>query len=223
MLTVREPTLETIPTEPGKSPFRIKGVAWLDTLARHSELPGGCSAVASLLPTPAHRAYYEQSFLPSGWYDVLPMLFCDAAAARVAGLTLEDSLRQGTRRHAHRVLSGIYRSFVRVLVPSAVAWALPRLASNYYDFGSVTTERVSVQHVRGTVRGVPEVVADWYAVTSLEFVLVALDLCGCVKPTLDWTTHSTRDDPRRAAREPSGGFALTDLDFDIRWVGTREA
>jgi hypothetical protein len=220
LLTVREPTLEAIPTEPGKSPFRIKGVAWIDTLARHNELPGGCSAVASLLPTPAHRAYYEQSFLPSGWYDVLPMLFCDAAAARVMGLSLEDSLRQGTRRHAHRVLSGIYRSFVRVLVPSAVAWAIPRLASNYYDFGSVTTERVSVQHVRGTVRGIPEVLAEWYAVTSLEFVLVALELCGCVRPSLDWTTGRAPSEQQPTSRE---GFALTDLDFDIRWVGTREA
>lgn len=215
MLTVREPSIEQIPVAPGASPFRIKGLAWRDTIARHEELPGGCAAVSALLPTDAHRRFYEQSFLSTGWYDVMPMLFVDAAAASVQGLSLEQSLRTGTRRQAHRVLSGIYRSFVKLMVPSAVAWAIPRLAANYYDFGTVTTERVSVQHVRGVVAGVPVVLADWYAITSLEFVLVALELCGCVRPTLEWVIPASS-----ATRE---GFALTNLEFDIRWVGTREA
>lgn len=215
MLTVREPTLEEIPTQPGESPFRIKGVAWQDTLARHQELPGGCDAVAALLPTEAHRSFYRQPFLASRFYDVMPMLFCDAAAAKVAGVPLDESLRSGTRRQAYRVLSGIYKSFVRLMVPSAVAWAIPRLASNYYDFGAVSTERLGVQHVRGRVVGVPEVLASWYALTSLEFVLVALELCGCVRPSLEMRAlegRSLRD-----------GFVMLDLDFDIRWVGTREA
>lgn len=215
VLTIREPRIEDIPTGPGLSPFRIKGIAWRDTIARHDELPGGCAAVAALLPNDAHRAFYAQSFLSSGWYDVMPMLFVDSASARVQGLPFEQSLRVGTRRQAHRVLSGIYRSFVKLMVPSAVAWAIPRLAANYYDFGEVRTERVSVQHVRGVVRGVPVVLADWYAITSLEFVLVALELCGCVRPTLEWVIPAS--DARR------DGFALTDLEFAIRWVGTREA
>jgi hypothetical protein len=215
VLTVREPRIEEIPTAPGQSPFRIKGIAWRDTIARHEELPGGASAVSALLPSEPLRRFYAQSFLSSGWYDVMPMMFVDAAAAKIMGVSFEDSLRAGTRRQAHRVLSGIYRSFVKLMVPSAVAWALPRLAANYYDFGEVKTERVSVQHVRGVVAGVPVVLADWYAITSLEFVLVALELCGCVRPSLEWVipaSSSFRD-----------GFALADLEFDIRWVGTREA
>ncbi len=215
MLTVGEPSIEQIASAPGASPFRIKGVAWLDTVSRHHELPGGCAAVAALLPTDAHRRFYEQSFLPSGWYDVMPMLFVDAAAAKLQGLSFERSLRTGTRRQAHRVLSGIYRSFVKLMVPSAVAWAIPRLAANYYDFGDVTTERVSVQHVRGCVKGIPIVLADWYAITSLEFVLVALELCGCVRPTVEWGIP--------AGSMQREGFVLADLAFDIRWVGTREA
>jgi hypothetical protein len=214
-LSLREPSLEEISTEPGQSPFRIKGVAWRDTVARHAELAGGCERVAAELPTDAHRRFYQQPFLASGWYDVLPMLFVDAAAARVSGLDYGESLRQGTRRQATRVLSGIYKGFVRMMVPSAVAWALPRLASSYYDFGKVETERVGAQQVRGRVLGIPQVLAGWYALTSLEYVLVALELCGCVRPALDWsapTGHATRD-----------GYAMTELAFDIRWVGTREA
>lgn len=215
VLSVHEPRVEEFCSAPGASPFRIKGVAWRDTIARHDELPGGSAAVRALLPSDAHRRFYEQTFLASGWYDVMPMLFADAAAAKVAGVSFERSLRQGTRRQAHRVLSGIYRSFVKLMVPSAVAWALPRLAANYYDFGEVTTERVGAQHVRGVVRGIPVVAADWYAITSLEFVLVALELCGCVRPTLDWEIPAGAN-----VRE---GYAITDLGFDIRWVGTREA
>jgi hypothetical protein len=215
LLTLREPTPHEILTAPGDSPFRIKGVAWRDTLARHQELPGGCEAVARQLPNDSLRGFYAQSFLASGWYDVLPMMFVDAAAARVAGLDYGESLRSGTRRQANRVLSGVYRTFMRMMVPSAVAWSLPRLAASYYDFGAVETERVDAQHVRGTVRGVPRVLAAWYATSSLEFVLVALELSGCVRPTLDWAAPhggGTRD-----------GYVLTDLTFDIRWVGTREA
>ncbi len=215
MLTLREPMLDEIRTAPGESPFRIKGVAWRDTIARHEEIAGGPAAVAAELPTDALRAFYAQSFLASGWYDVLPMMFVDAAAARVAGIAYADQLRSGTRRQAHRVLSGVYRAFMRMMVPSAVAWSLPRLSASYYDFGSVATERLGAQHVRGTVRGVPRVLAGWYATTSLEFVLVALELSGCVRPTFDWMAPHLGE-----TRE---GYALTDLTFDIRWVGTREA
>jgi hypothetical protein len=215
VLTVREPCIEEIPTAPGHSPFRIKGVAWCETIARHEELPGGRSAVSALLPTEPLRRFYAQSFLPSGWYDVMPMLFVDAAAAKVMGVPLVEALRVGTRWQAHRVLSGIYRSFVKVMVPSAIAWAIPRLAANYFDFGAVTTQRVSVQRVRGVVAGVPVALAEWYAVTAGEFVLVALELCGCVRPSLEWEIPA-----RSSFRD---GFALVDLVFDIRWVGTREA
>ncbi|MDP3276260.1 MAG: hypothetical protein Q8Q09_13755 [Deltaproteobacteria bacterium] len=212
-LRIETPRLSDVPTAPGESPFRVKGVAWLDTLARHGELPGGTQAVMALLPSEGLRDYYSQPFLSTSWYDVMPMIFADAAAAAVANVSFEASLHDGSRRQAHRAFAGIYRSFVRLLVPSAVAWALPRLATTYFDFGPVTTERLGAQHVRGTVSGVPAFLADWYEIAALEFVLVALEYSGCVRPKLEWSERSEAGTLQ--------GFLLQNLTFDITWIGAR--
>lgn len=206
---LREIDWSTHPHAPGASPFRIKGVAYRDTIARHDSLPGGAARVRSELPTEALKNFYDGPFTAGGWYDVFPMVAVDAAAARVKGISFEQSLRDGTRAQARSVLNGVYRAMLALFSPSASAWALPRASSTYFDFGEVTTSRAGPQRVEGLCKAIPAPLGDWYSISCLEFSVVAMELSGAQNPRLLWMP------PKPAGTRAS--LPLVDLAFELRW------
>lgn len=206
---LRDVDWSTHPHAPGGAPFRIKGVAYRDTIARHEALRGGVAALRRELPTEPLRRFYDGPFTAGGWYDVFPMVSIDAAAARLRGQSFEQSLREGTRAQAHAVLNGVYRTMLTLFSPTASAWALPRASATYFDFGETTTSRAGPQRVEGLCKGVPSAIADWFSLSCLEFALVALELSGAREPRLQWLP------PRGAGVR--AGLPVVDLRFELRW------
>lgn len=197
------------PFAPGASPFHIKGVAYRDTITRHASLPGGAARVRAELPTEALRRFYDGPFTAGGWYDVFPMVAIDAAAARVREVPFEQSLREGTRAQARSVLRGVYRTMLSLFSPAASAWALPRASATYFDFGDVSTSRAGDSRVRGVCRAIPAPLSEWYAISCLEFTLVAIELSGALGAGLEWSP------PKSAGTRAS--MPLVDLAFDLHW------
>lgn len=202
-----------LPCAIGASPFRIKGMAYRQTWESCADLPGGPAAVAARLPGGEAGAFLQQTFLAGGWYDVLPMIWLDAAKAEVAGLAYERSLAQQSARHARATLGGIYQAFLRLISAGMTASVLPRMMQTYYDFGELTTSHAAPDHVSVVVRGIPLLIADWYMICSGAFVTEALSLGGAHRPSASWGT------PKASGMR--GRFALTDLTCHLRWGGAR--
>ncbi len=120
-----------------------------------------------------------------------------------------ESLRLGTRNQANEVLRGVYRPILRLFSPKTIAWALPRLIATYYGFGELETNRSVDGVFEGYISGVPAVLADWYGVSSGEFVLAALELSGARSPRIEWVAPK-RDGAR-------GGHPLGSLRFTLTW------
>jgi hypothetical protein len=198
-----------LPCAVGESPFRIKGVAYQHTFGTCDKAPGGREAVLAAIPSRAGREYLAQTFLASAWYDVLPMVWLDAATAHVRGLPPELALRNDSIDLARTSLRGIYKSMLQILSSATVASVLPRLMNTYYSFTSSRAERVGPTEVHAVVAGMPALLRDWYMVSGTAFGEEALALSGTKSPSLVWLPP-----------KPSGmkdRFALNELTCRITW------
>jgi hypothetical protein len=61
-----------------------------------------------------------------GWYDVLPMIWLDAAKAEIAGFSSERSLVLQSTRQARATLGGVSKALRRRLSSGTTAAVLPR-------------------------------------------------------------------------------------------------
>lgn len=208
-MDLREFTFADLPFAPGESPYRMKGVAFRETIELFDKQPSGFERVKAALPTAELRRFFEQPFTPAGWYDVFAMAQLDMAAARAFRLSYDQWLRDSTRAQAQSVLHGIYRSFARMMAPSTIAWALPRVSATYFDFGKLTTHRSSPQSVTATFEDVPMLLAGWFSVVTGEFALEALKIAGTPQARLQWAPLTPR-----GAR---AGVALARLEFRFEW------
>src|SRR4051812_12259661 len=127
-----KPSFERLPAPAGKSPFRMKGQAFVGHMkyvAAH--LPGGTKTFLGGIADPEMRAFFEQPFLASSWYDVFPLVAAGSVCAKIAGVTLREFLRTRTRWQAERDINGVYRFMLNLVSPEAVAMRMPRLIAQY--------------------------------------------------------------------------------------------
>jgi len=198
-----------LPCPVGDSPFRIKGIAYQQTLGACDRLAGGRAAALSAVPSARGRRFLEQTFLPGSWYDVMPMVWLDAASAKVRGLPPETALRQDSVAHARETLRGIYRSLLMVLSNATVAFVVPRIVNTYYDFCEAKVRRTDRTMCQLLVGGMPTLLKDWYMISGGAFIREALVLAGAKEPSVTW-------EPAK----PTGmkdRFALSELSSVIRW------
>src|ERR1700748_3163446 len=108
-----------VPFAPGTSPFRVKGSVYLATHEFFAQrVRGGMDTLyAELRNEPALLAFMQQKFLPSSWYDVLPVAQLIEAEARAMGVPLGQYLRVRTRYQADRDIAGVYRFIMRLVSP----------------------------------------------------------------------------------------------------------
>lgn len=212
-MEVRELSYDELPFAPGDSPFRIKGIAFRETLDQIAKEPDGLARVRAQLPRDDLRRFFEQPFVVGGWYDVFAMTQLDGAAARVFGMTYEAWLRESTRKQVGTSLAGIYRSMVKLLSPATLAWGLPRLSSTYFDFGNVATKRSSPESVRMSVEEVPTVLVPWFQLACTEFTVEALRVTGNPDARAAWQSVSATGVRR--------GMPTSRMEVEFFWKGAR--
>jgi hypothetical protein len=182
---------------PGKSPFRGKGVTYRNYFDYVDEfIPGGRERLLAALGDPALRAFATQPFLAGTFYDTLPMVALCETAAGLMQRPFVQFVREFSAVSAERDTKGVYRMLLKLVSPNLVMERVPAVAKQYFDFITASVEKISPKSYRSTARGVPEMVAQFYMLSTEAFLARALTLAGAVEPMQRWlqpTPEGTRD------------------------------
>ncbi|APR87364.1 hypothetical protein A7982_12713 [Minicystis rosea] len=193
----------------GESPFRAKGVLYLGTQSFFdTNLLGGTEKLVADIAEPERRAFITQKFLPSGWYDVMPVPGLIAYEARALRMTLDQYLVHRTRWQAKKDLGGVYGWVLKLASPAAVATRLPKVFSQMFDFATAPPGVVTGKQVTATMGGVPAPLEAWLSTAIKIYAETGLRLAGA----------SHVDMHLRAV--PAGeraGVPLVNLDVEVGW------
>lgn len=199
-----------LPFAPGLSPFRIKGVAYrghLEYVERF--VPGGNAAVLAALNRPELDAFFAQPFLASTRYDVFPLAIAGIGCARVTGQPFRQFVRERSKWQANEDVNGVYRWMLRITSPETVAARLPRLISQYFDFGEQRIDVMEKGHLRAARTGMPLPLAAWYVAVSEAYMEVVIGLaggrdvrCESAEPEIEGRSH---------------GVDIVSLPMEVRW------
>jgi hypothetical protein len=194
----------------GTGPFHVKGVLYLGTQKYFTnDIPDGMAKLAETLDDPHVRDFITQKFLPSSWYDVLPVAPLIRAEAEVCGQTVSAYLRKRAAFQAREDIGGVYRWLLKLASPELVALKLPRLLTQIFDFGDSYTERIEDQQIRIEIREFPAALSEWYATAFDVYAETALALAGAKNVSIALK-------PAATGRHTSGA-ALVTLRGDVRW------
>lgn len=147
---------------PGDSPFRIKGNGYrghLQYVEQH--LPGGVAAMLDAFDDPELRAFFEQTFLASAFYDVLPLAHAGLVCADISGMSFYDFVYERTRHQAEDDVRGIYKWLLTLLSPRLVSSRLTKFMAQYFDFVGFEVEASDSSTVRGKLTGAPPELRCW--------------------------------------------------------------
>ena len=168
-----------LPFRPGEGPFRIKGVAYRGHLAYVSEhVPGGVEEMLRGFRDPALAAFFEQKFLPSTFYDIVPLVVAGYVCARQSRKTFSDFVRVRSRYQAEQDVGGIYRLLIKLVSPMHVIERLSALQSQYLDFAEGGAELVGERHALLHRPRLPAMLAGWTATVLESYVDVLLTRAG---------------------------------------------
>lgn len=194
----------------GAGPFHVKGVLYLGTQKYFgSEVPGGLPRLVETLEDPAVREFIQGKFLPSSWYDVLPVAPLIRAEAEVCHQTVPSYLRKRAAFQAREDISGVYRWLLKLASPELVALKLPRLLTQIFDFGDSNAERLDERVVQIELREFPAVLGEWYSTAFEVYAETALALAGAKNISLVLRAVPT-------GRHASGVDLVT-LRGDLQW------
>jgi hypothetical protein len=176
-----------VPFAPGKSPFRGKGVTYRNYFDYAEEfIPGGRERVLAAFSDPALRAFASQPFLAGSFYDTLPMVALCETAAALMNKPFVQFVREFSAVAAERDTTGVYRMLLKLVSPNLVMERAPAVAKQYFNFVTATVEKVAPKSYRSTAHGIPEVVAQFYMLSTEAFLARALMLAGAVQPLHKW-------------------------------------
>jgi hypothetical protein len=194
----------------GESPFRVKGVLYQGTQGFFdANLQGGMATLLAEIHDPELSAFISQRFLPSGWYDVMPVPALIAYEARALGMALGEYLVHRTRYQAKRDLGGVYGWVLRVASPSLVGARLPKIMSQMFDFVNVETEREASEHIEVRFHGVPVVLREWLHTALAIYADTAMKLAGARAVTVE--------SPRASGESEKAGVGIVTLSFAVHW------
>ena len=170
---------DRLPMPVGTSPFRVKGHVYQKMKADFEETtPGGIEYLLARIGDGALSAFAAQPFMASSWYDALPMMPLSLAHAHALGVPFHHHLRDRGRDVAQRDIPGIYRFLLRLSSPELVASRLPRVATQYFNFGEAEVKTVRPGLVHVSQSGVPATLVPLIAATTEGFVSAAMEMAG---------------------------------------------
>lgn len=147
---------------PGESPFRIKGNGYRGHLQYvEKNLPGGIEAMLDAFDDPRLRAFFEQTFLASAFYDVLPLAHAGLVCADISGKTFYDFVYERTRHQAEDDVGGIYKWLLTLLSPRLVSSRLTKFMAQYFDFVGFEIESSDSSAIHGKLTGAPPELRCW--------------------------------------------------------------
>lgn len=194
----------------GTGPFHVKGVLYLGTQKYfQNDVPDGMAKLAETLEDPSVKEFIQQKFLPSSWYDVLPVAPLIRAEAEVCHQTVPSYLRKRAAFQAREDISGVYRWLLKLASPETVALKIPRLLTQIFDFGDSYTERLDEHVVQMELRQFPAALSEWYSTAFEVYAETALGLAGAknVSLVLKATPTGTH----------ASGVPLVTLKGDAHW------
>jgi hypothetical protein len=195
---------------PGDSPFHVKGGVYLGTQKFfESQVEGGVAALYAQIQDEQLLAFIQQKFLPSSWYDVLPVVQLIKAESSVVGLSVAQYLRKRTLFQVEADMGGVYRVLLKLMSPESVVLRLPRLLTQIFDHGSTEARIAEPGLIESTMIGFPACLWSWYSTAFEVYSEVAVTRAGGKKAAA-------------IARppEPMGSQAGIDLirfRVDVRW------
>ena len=172
-------SMDGIPFAQGTSPFRCKGILYVDCLEFFDQtVRGGRAALFERLPSAALRDFLGRSFVVGGWYDVFPLLSMLGSASITAGQPLLETSRTIARASVPRQFRGLYKFLLKMASPEMTMRNLPRVGGAYFDFVRVEVEEVRPKTFMSSSAGVPLIAAPVYMAVSEVAVVHALELAG---------------------------------------------
>jgi hypothetical protein len=170
---------QPLPFRPGEGPFRVKGVAYrghLEYVSKH--VPGGVEEMMRGFRDPALAEFFAQKFLPSSFYDIIPLIVAGYVCARQSRKTFSEFIRIRSRYQAERDVGGIYRLLIKLISPMHVIERLSALQAQYLDFALGSVELVGERHILLQRPQLPAMLAGWTATVIETYVDVLLTRSG---------------------------------------------
>ena len=198
---------------PGESPFHGKGLVYGGAREFWEQrVPGGNAAIEAALAERGDQAlarFLRGPFVASGLYDILPVVPLSAVAARLAGVSHAQMVRENAGWLAERDLRGVYRLILALASVEMVALRLGKLSMQYFDFGKAESVRLRDKAVESRRSGIPAALAPWFIFAADGFVPVALKLAGAQSVRL-----------RHSNPVPDGvvqGVPAVQIRFEMQW------
>jgi hypothetical protein len=151
-----------LPFRPGESPFKIKGVAYRGHLEYVTEfVDGGVEEMLRGFRDPALVEFFQQKFLPSTFYDIIPLIVAGYVCARQTRKSFSEFVRIRSRYQAERDVGGVYRVLIKLVSPMHVIERLSALQSQYLSFAEGEVEVLGDKRVLLTRPKLPHALASW--------------------------------------------------------------
>ncbi|MDC3952982.1 hypothetical protein [Polyangium jinanense] len=183
-------SMDGIPFAPGTSPFRCKGVLYVDTLDFLDEnVRGGRAVVLDRVTNAALREFLGRPFVVGGWYDLFPLLAMHGSASVVMAQPFLEMIRMVSRARIPRQFTKLYRFLLKMASPEMTMRNLSRIVGAYYDFVRVDVAEVRPKTFVLSASGVPSIAAPAYMVATEFGVVHALELAGARRVRHRWLSQ----------------------------------
>lgn len=172
-------SMDRIPFAVGASPFRCKGVLYVDALEYFdAEIKGGRAALLQRFGRAELLSFFNQNFLVGGWYDVFPVLALIGSASIALGQPQLEVARMVARASVPKQFRGLYKFLLKMASPEMTMRNLPRVGNAYFDFVRVDVAEVRPRTFTSSASGVPLLAAPAYMAVTEIGVVTALSLAG---------------------------------------------
>ncbi len=151
-----------LPCPAGKSPFRIKGLAYRGFVHMvRRVVPGGLDAFCDALDDASLRPFLHQPFLASARFDVLPFVPLFATLARLTGGNFVDLVRSATAAQCRYDARTVYRAIFSTDSATDVPERISRFCAQYYDYGTYHATMTRPNRVVVVHGEIPEYAYAW--------------------------------------------------------------
>jgi hypothetical protein len=190
--------------------FNMKGNAWRGIREFIEKVvPGGTAALLAEL-SPSDRTHYQQDFIPSGWYDAIPVEAVTEAAARLTGMTHAAFCTRFGQVVLERDMNGIYRAILRFATPDMMVKSLPLASRRYFDFVVMNIEQRGARDYVMHLSGIPRPVLPTYVSVTEVFTRNAISGSGGRDVRVE--TSAPMPGPAK------DGIATVTLDRTLKWT-----
>ncbi|HLU48953.1 MAG TPA: hypothetical protein VK116_12750, partial [Planctomycetota bacterium] len=110
---------------------------------------------------PEIARFFEQTFLASSFYDVMPLAHAGVVCADLAGIGFYEFVRRRTVAQAEADIRGVYKWLLSLLSPRMVASRLPKVISQYLDYLVFEPVEASPERVLARLKGIPLELKGW--------------------------------------------------------------